>query len=65
MSESRAHATFNLDLGFSSSAEQAREAIAPILESLPPIVEHNARETGTDLFGYLTELRRRDEYNGR
>jgi hypothetical protein len=32
MSESWAHATFNLDLGFSSSAEQAREAIAPILE---------------------------------
>lgn len=52
---SSANSDFNLDLGFSSSAEQAREAIAPILESLPPIVEHNARETGTDLFGYLTE----------
>jgi predicted dithiol-disulfide oxidoreductase (DUF899 family) len=40
---------------FSSSAEQAREAITPILESLPPIVERNASETGTDVFGYLTE----------
>ncbi|MGD0453550.1 MAG: DUF899 domain-containing protein [Solirubrobacteraceae bacterium] len=52
---SSANSDFNLDLGFSSSAEQAREAIAPILESLPPIVEHNAGETGTDAFGYLTE----------
>ncbi|HTU78302.1 MAG TPA: DUF899 domain-containing protein [Solirubrobacteraceae bacterium] len=52
---SSANSEFNLDLGFSSSAEQAREAIAPILASLPPIVEHNARETGTDVFGYLTE----------
>ena len=52
---SSANSDFNLDLGFSSSAEQAREAIAPILESLPPIVEHNASETGTDVFGYLTE----------
>jgi predicted dithiol-disulfide oxidoreductase (DUF899 family) len=52
---SSANSDFNRDLGFSSSAEQAREAIAPILESLPPIVEHNASETGTDVFGYLTE----------
>jgi predicted dithiol-disulfide oxidoreductase (DUF899 family) len=52
---SSANSDFNLELGFSSSAEQAREAIAPILESLPPIVAHNAGETGTDVFGYLTE----------
>jgi predicted dithiol-disulfide oxidoreductase (DUF899 family) len=52
---SSANSDFNLDLGFSSSAEQAREAIAPILESLPPIVAHNAGATGTDVFGYLTE----------
>jgi predicted dithiol-disulfide oxidoreductase (DUF899 family) len=52
---SSANSDFNRDLGFSISAEQAREAIAPILESLPPIVEHNASETGTDVFGYLTE----------
>jgi predicted dithiol-disulfide oxidoreductase (DUF899 family) len=52
---SSATSDFNLDLGFSSSAEQTREAIAPILESLPPIVEHNASEAGTDVFGYLTE----------
>ncbi|HTW43839.1 MAG TPA: DUF899 domain-containing protein [Solirubrobacteraceae bacterium] len=52
---SSADSDFNFDLGFSSSAQQARAAIAPIVESLPPIVEHNARETGTDVFGYLTE----------
>jgi len=52
---SSANSDFNFDLGFSSSAQQARAAIAPIVESLPPIVEHNARETGTDVFGYLTE----------
>jgi predicted dithiol-disulfide oxidoreductase (DUF899 family) len=52
---SSANSDLNFDLGFSSSAEQAREALAPILESLPPIVAHNAHATGTDVFGYLTE----------
>ncbi len=52
---STADSEFNLDLGFSSTAEKTREAIAPILDSLPPIVEHNARATGTNIFGYLTE----------
>ncbi len=52
---STADSEFNVDLGFSSSAAETREAIAPIIESLPPIVAHNAHATGTDVFGYLTE----------
>src|SRR5215813_7217690 len=58
---------FNFDLGFSRTQEQSREAVAPMLENgghdaftaagggLPPIVAHNARSTGTDIVGYLTE----------
>jgi predicted dithiol-disulfide oxidoreductase (DUF899 family) len=54
---SSAHTDFNVDLGFSSSEEQTREAIAPMLEAgMPPIVAHNAGSTGTDVVGYLTEL---------
>jgi predicted dithiol-disulfide oxidoreductase (DUF899 family) len=54
---SSARADFNFDLGFSSSEEQTREAIAPMLEAgMPPIVAHNANSTGTDIVGYLTEL---------
>lgn len=52
---SSANSDFNIDLGFSSSAQQAREAVSPMLEPLPPIVAHNAAATGTDVFGYLTE----------
>jgi predicted dithiol-disulfide oxidoreductase (DUF899 family) len=52
---SSAHSEFNADLGFSSSAEHARAWIAPIIDSLPPIVAHNASAAGTDAFGYLTE----------
>ena len=48
---SSANSEFNVDLGFSSSEEQTREAIARMLDTLPPIVEHNARATGTDVFG--------------
>jgi predicted dithiol-disulfide oxidoreductase (DUF899 family) len=47
---------FNADLGFSSSPEQTREAIAPVLHNLPPVAFRNARESGTDIYGYLTEL---------
>jgi predicted dithiol-disulfide oxidoreductase (DUF899 family) len=53
---SSAHTDFNFDLGFSSSEEQTRGAIAPMLEGMPPIVAHNASSTGTDIVGYLTEL---------
>ena len=53
---------FNFDLGFSQTEEQSHEALAQIalpsreLEgAFPPIVEQNARATGTDITGYLTE----------
>ena len=47
---------FNADLGFSSSLEQTREAIAPILDHMPPVAFRNANAAGTDIYGYLTEL---------
>jgi predicted dithiol-disulfide oxidoreductase (DUF899 family) len=47
---------FNGDTGFSSSPEQTREAIEPILDQLPPVAFRNAEVAGTDIYGYLTEL---------
>jgi predicted dithiol-disulfide oxidoreductase (DUF899 family) len=47
---------FNTDVGFSSSLEQTREAIAPILDQLPRVAFRNAKDAGTDIYGYLTEL---------
>ena len=52
---SSANSEFNVDLGYSSSEEQTREWVAPIVEALPPIAERNAGESGTDLVGYLTQ----------
>jgi predicted dithiol-disulfide oxidoreductase (DUF899 family) len=53
---SAARTDFNFDLGFSQTEEQSREALAPTAPgSIPPIVEHNARSSGTDAVGYLTE----------
>jgi predicted dithiol-disulfide oxidoreductase (DUF899 family) len=52
---SSANNEFNLDLGYSSSEEQTREWVAPILEALPPIADRNAGESGTDIVGYLTQ----------
>jgi predicted dithiol-disulfide oxidoreductase (DUF899 family) len=47
---------FSADFGFAQTPEQAREAVAPLLEAgAPPILEHLARSTGTDVAGYLTE----------
>jgi predicted dithiol-disulfide oxidoreductase (DUF899 family) len=54
---------FNFDLGFSQTEEESREAVeqirlpaqASLGEAFPPIVEHNARASGTDTVGYLTE----------
>ena len=46
----------NADLGFSSSPEQTREAIEPRLDDLPPVAFRNAEASGTDIYGYLTEL---------
>src|SRR3954470_13267844 len=47
---------FNTDVGFSSSLEQTREAIEPMLDQLPPVALRNAEMVGTDIYGYLTEL---------
>jgi predicted dithiol-disulfide oxidoreductase (DUF899 family) len=53
---SSAESDFNIDLGFSSSAKQTREAIESILGQLPPVAFRNAKVSGTDIYGYLTEL---------
>ena len=52
---SSANSDFNFDLGFSSTAEQTHEALAPMLDALPPIVAHNATRPVPTCFGYLTE----------
>ena len=53
---SAAGGDFNFDFGHSRTAEQTREAVAPMLEAgPPPILEHNADAAGTDVAGYLTE----------
>jgi predicted dithiol-disulfide oxidoreductase (DUF899 family) len=53
---------FNFDLGFSQTEERSREAVEQIRlpsrtleDRFPAIVEQNARATGTDAVGYLTE----------
>src|SRR5438477_7213815 len=53
---SSARTDFNFDLGYSSTEEQTRQAVAPYEAELPPIAAHNAASAGTDLFGYLTQL---------
>jgi predicted dithiol-disulfide oxidoreductase (DUF899 family) len=54
---SAAHSDFNHDLGFSRPLEQVRREMEGVDESvLPPIAGHNARSSGTDVPGYLTEL---------
>jgi predicted dithiol-disulfide oxidoreductase (DUF899 family) len=54
---SSAPTDFNFDLGFSHPEEQGREVVAQMMGSgaLPPIVEQNARASGTDAAGYMTE----------
>src|SRR5436305_14095479 len=59
---SSAPTDFNFDLGFSQTEDQSRATVAtmggsflPAPGSLPPIVEQNARASGTDPVGYLTE----------
>ena len=53
---SSARTDFSFDFGFSRTEEQTREDVAPMMETaLPPIVEHNASSTGTDIVGYLSE----------
>jgi predicted dithiol-disulfide oxidoreductase (DUF899 family) len=52
---SSAPSDFNFDLGFSQAEERSREMVATMGGSMPAIVEHNARSSGTDPVGYLTE----------
>jgi predicted dithiol-disulfide oxidoreductase (DUF899 family) len=52
---SSARSDFNFDFGLSSTEEQTREWVEPMVDQLPPIAQRNARETGTDLVGYMTE----------
>ncbi|HEY6673279.1 MAG TPA: DUF899 family protein, partial [Rubrobacteraceae bacterium] len=47
---------FNFDLGFSHAPEEGREVVEQMTKSgVPPIAEQNARSTGTDVGGYITE----------
>ena len=53
---SSARSDFNFDLGFSTTEDQSRAALAQMTDdALPPVVASNARASGTDLVGYLTE----------
>ena len=53
---SSAETDFNFDLGYSRTEEQTREAFAPMLEAgAPPVLDHNAKSTGTDVAGYLSQ----------
>ena len=52
---STARTDFNLGLGFSHTEEEGREVEQMTKDGLPPIVEQNARATGTDVAGYMTE----------
>jgi len=52
---SSAASEFNADLGYSSSEETTRAWVEQNRGSLPPVVDSNARASGTDVAGYLTE----------
>jgi predicted dithiol-disulfide oxidoreductase (DUF899 family) len=53
---SSAPTDFNFELGFSHTEEQGREVVTAMMKGgLPPIVEQNARSTGTGIAGYMTE----------
>jgi predicted dithiol-disulfide oxidoreductase (DUF899 family) len=52
---SSANSDFNRDLDAAFTPDQVREWIAPIEDTLPPIVRQNAAATGTDVLGYLSE----------
>lgn len=53
---STADTDFNVDLGFSHSEADGRDVVEQMSGAgLPPIVEHNARASGTDAAGYMTE----------
>jgi predicted dithiol-disulfide oxidoreductase (DUF899 family) len=54
---SAAPSEFNFDLGFSHTQEEGRAVVAQMMKAseVPPIVEHNAASSGTDVAGYMTE----------
>ena len=53
---SSAHTDFNHDQGFSHSEAAGRELVAQMMGGgIPPIAAQNARASGTDLAGYMTE----------
>ena len=54
---SAAPSDFNFDLGFSHTEEEGRAVVEQMMGAtgIPPIVEHNARSSGTDPAGYMTE----------
>jgi predicted dithiol-disulfide oxidoreductase (DUF899 family) len=53
---SSAGSDFNFDFGMSRTEEQTREGIKPMMEAgMPPVVEHLAAASGTDVAGYLSE----------
>src|ERR1700704_1951387 len=53
---SSADSDFNFDFGVSRTEEQTREGIKPMLEAgMPPVVDHLASASGTDVVGYVTE----------
>jgi predicted dithiol-disulfide oxidoreductase (DUF899 family) len=53
---SSANSSFNFDFGVSRTEEQTREGIKPMIEAgVPPVVEHLAKASGTDVVGYLAE----------
>jgi predicted dithiol-disulfide oxidoreductase (DUF899 family) len=54
---SSAPGEFNFDLGFSHTEDEGRAVVEQMMGTAgpPPIVEHNARVSGTDVVGYMTE----------
>ena len=53
---STARTDFNFDFGFSHAQDEGGDVVAEMAGAeLPPVVEQNARASGTDIAGYLTE----------
>ena len=51
-----ADSDFNFDFGMSQTTEQAKQMVDTMAaQGMPPILDHMARTTGTDVAGYLTE----------
>ena len=52
---SSAESDFSFDFGASHTEEQVREHMGPMLDDPPPVLRHMAKETGTDVAGYVSE----------